>query len=78
MNGWVILNVFLPSARNVVDDLCDALHRYFHPCRLIRLDFSLIIKAVGSPVPCKRLCYVPATYMPTAVWSVIRLLPDLS
>ncbi len=23
MNGWMILNVFLPSARNVVDDLCE-------------------------------------------------------
>ncbi|MCG2789879.1 MAG: hypothetical protein L6405_08055 [Actinomycetia bacterium] len=23
MNGWVILNVFLPSARNVVDVLCE-------------------------------------------------------
>jgi len=44
----------------------------------LRFDFSLYIRAQTSPVPCKSLYQDPAIFTPTAIWTVIRFLSDLS
>ena len=46
--------------------------------RDLRLDFSITIGVVGSHVLYQSLCDVRAAFMPVTVWSVNRLLPDLS